>query len=72
MKDKRDWSDSIGSGSAVRGADIASLSQDKGMSLSVDKAQSRIGRPLTPGSVAGVHRRVREAFVSPWILWPRI
>ena len=33
------------------------LSQDKGMSLSVDKAQARIGRPLTPGSVAGVHRR---------------
>ena len=36
------------------------LSQDKGMSLSVDKAQSRIGRPLTPGSVAGVHRRVER------------
>ena len=33
------------------------LSQDKGMSLSGDKAQARIGRPLTPGSVAGVHRR---------------
>ena len=33
------------------------LSQDKAMSLSVDKAQARIGRPLTPGSVAGVHRR---------------
>ena len=33
------------------------LYQDKGMSLSVDKAQARIGRPLTPGSVAGVHRR---------------
>ena len=33
------------------------LSQDKGMSLSVDKAQARIGRPLTPGSIAGVHRR---------------
>ena len=33
------------------------LFQDKGMSLSVDRAQSRIGRPLTPGSVAGVHRR---------------
>ena len=32
-------------------------SQDKGMSLSVDKAQARIGQPLTPGSVAGVHRR---------------
>ena len=36
------------------------LSQDKGMSLSVDKAQSRIGRPLTPGSIAGVHRRVER------------
>ena len=24
---------------------------------SVDKAQARIGRPLTPGSIAGVHRR---------------
>ena len=33
------------------------LSQDKGLSLSVDKALARIGRPLTPGSVAGVHRR---------------
>ena len=33
------------------------LFQDKGLSLSVDKAQARIGRPLTPGSVAGVHRR---------------
>jgi len=33
------------------------LSQDKGLSLSVDKARARIGRPLTPGSVAGVHRR---------------
>ena len=32
-------------------------SQDRGLSLSVDKAQARIGRPLTPGSVAGVHRR---------------
>ena len=35
-------------------------SQDKGLSLSVDKAQARIGRPLTPGSVAGVHRRVER------------
>jgi hypothetical protein len=32
-------------------------SQDKGLSLSVDDAQAVIGRPLTPGSVAGVHRR---------------
>ena len=35
-------------------------SQDKGLSLAVDKAQARIGRPLTPGSVAGVHRRVER------------
>ena len=33
------------------------LLQDKGMSLSMDKAQAYIGRPLTPGSIAGVHRR---------------
>jgi hypothetical protein len=26
-------------------------------SLSVDKARAIIGRPLTPGSIAGVHRR---------------
>ena len=36
------------------------LFQDKGTSLSVDKAQARIGHPLTPGSVAGVHRRVER------------
>src|SRR6516162_4851719 len=36
------------------------LSQDKGTSLSVDKAQARIGHPLTPGSIAGVHRRVER------------
>ena len=36
------------------------LYQDKAMSLSVDRAQARIGRPLTPGSVAGVHRRVER------------
>src|SRR6187200_1887075 len=38
-------------------APISLLSQDKGLSLSVDKARAVIGRPLTPGSVAGVHRR---------------
>ncbi len=32
-------------------------SQDKSLSMSVDSAQAVIGRPLTPGSVAGVHRR---------------
>jgi hypothetical protein len=36
------------------------LSQGKGLSLSVDKAQARIGHPLTPGSAAGVHRRVER------------
>lgn len=30
----------------------------KTLSLSFDAAQARIGRPLTPGSVAGVSRRV--------------
>src|SRR6516225_10811487 len=35
-------------------------SQDKGLSLSVDKARARVGHPLTPGSVAGVHRRVER------------
>jgi hypothetical protein len=28
--------------------------------ISVDKADARIGRPLTPGSVAGIHRRVHR------------
>jgi hypothetical protein len=31
--------------------------QDKRLTLSVDKARAVIGRPLTPGSIAGVHRR---------------
>lgn len=33
-------------------------SSEKSPSLSLDKANAVIGRPLTPGSVAGVHRRV--------------
>lgn len=33
------------------------VSQNNGLSLSVDKARAVIGRPLTPGSIAGVHRR---------------
>jgi len=46
-------------GAAVLCAAPISLhqSQDKGLTLSVDKARARIGRPLTPGSIAGVHRR---------------
>ena len=35
----------------------APISLHQSLSLSVDKAQARVGRPLTPGSVAGVHRR---------------
>jgi hypothetical protein len=38
-------------------------SQDKGLSLSLDGAYARVGRPLTPGSVAGVHRRVERRAV---------
>lgn len=32
----------------------------KSVSVSMDRAEARIGRPLTPGSVAGVHRRVER------------
>jgi hypothetical protein len=42
-----------------------SWSPAKTISLSVDKADARIGRPLTPMSVAGVNRRVhRRAYVG--------
>ena len=40
-------------------------SQDNGLSLSVESAQARVGRPLTPVSVAGVARRsTRRAVVG--------
>ena len=32
----------------------------KTLSLSLDKAEAVVGRPLTPGSVAGVNRRVHR------------
>jgi hypothetical protein len=35
-------------------------SQEKGLSLSAGSAYAVIGRPLTPGSVAGVNRRVHR------------
>src|SRR5215470_5071471 len=46
-------------------------SQDKGLTLSLDKARAVIGRPLTPGSVAGVHRRYhrrayRHGYYGPY------
>jgi hypothetical protein len=37
-----------------------SWSPTKTLSLSLDRADARIGRPLTPGSVAGVNRRVHR------------
>jgi hypothetical protein len=41
------------------------LSPGGGLSLSVDSAQARVGRPLTPVSVAGVARRTtRRAVVG--------
>jgi hypothetical protein len=37
------------------------------LSLSLDKAEARIGRPLTPLSIAGVNRRVhRRAYYGAW------
>jgi len=30
------------------------------LSVSLDRADARVGRPLTPGSVAGVNRRVHR------------
>jgi hypothetical protein len=35
-------------------------SPDKGLSVSLNSAEARIGRPLTPGSIAGVNRRVHR------------
>ena len=40
------------------------LSQDKGMSLSVDKAQSRIGRPLTPGALLASTAELRGVHIA--------
>jgi hypothetical protein len=40
-------------------------SQDRGLTLSVQSADARVGRPATPGSVAGVARRqTRRAVVG--------
>ncbi len=46
-------------GAAVLCAAPISLhqSQNKGLSLSLDSADARVGQPLSAGSVAGVHRR---------------
>ena len=40
-------------------------SQDRGLALSVQSAEARVGRPATPASVAGVARRTtRRAVVG--------
>ena len=36
------------------------VSAEKNLVLSLDRADARIGRPLTPGSIAGVNRRVHR------------
>jgi BA14K-like protein len=36
------------------------LTRHNMLSVSLDRADARVGRPLTPGSVAGVHRRVER------------
>jgi hypothetical protein len=38
-------------------------SQDKGLSLSLDSADARVGHPATATSVAGVHRRATRRAV---------
>jgi hypothetical protein len=35
-------------------------SPENGVSISIDTADARVGRPLTPVSVAGVHRRAHR------------
>jgi hypothetical protein len=49
-------------GAAILAAVPISLyqSQQKGLSLPVDSAYAVIGRSATPGSVAGVNRRMRR------------
>ena len=51
-------------GATVMGAVVLSVtpisvqwSTEKTLSVSVDKAYAVVGRPATPGSVAGAHRR---------------
>ena len=49
-------------GAAILSAFPVSLnwSADKGLSVSQDKANAEVGRPGTPGSVAGVARRTER------------
>jgi len=52
---------------------VASIQWDgSGVALSVDSAQARVGRPLTPVSVAGVARRTtrRHVYGAPVVVAP--
>jgi hypothetical protein len=53
---------------AVLSASPLSLSwstTEKGFTLSQDKAAAAIGKPLSAGSVAGVHRRQQRRATAP-------
>jgi len=47
----------IGGAALLTAVPLSPHWSQQGVSLSVDSADARIGRPLTPFSVAGVHRR---------------
>jgi hypothetical protein len=52
---------------------VASIQWDaSGVTLSVDSAQARVGRPLTPVSAAGVARRTtrRHVYGAPVVVAP--
>ena len=46
--------------------------EESGVTVSVDTAQARVGRPLTPVSVAGVARRTtrRNVYGAPLVVAP--
>lgn len=51
----------------------ADVSRDRGLVLSIESAQARVGRPLTPVSVAGVARRTtRRAVVGGAAVGPAV
>jgi hypothetical protein len=63
-KDVRDWRNFSRSSDLVRSSCVASMvTRQKTVSMSLDKADARIGHPATPGSVAGVSRRTTRRTV---------
>ena len=47
----------IGGAALLAAAPVSLQWSQKTVTLSIDSADARVGRPLTPVSVAGVHRR---------------